>query len=353
MAKPLVSIVVPCYGVEKYLNRCVESIVHQTLTDIEIILVDDESPDNVPFLCDEWAKIDSRIRVIHKKNGGLGYARNSGLEISSGDYIVFVDSDDFIALNTIEVCYNCIQQHNLDVVYYESSRFTDTEYFGNVIENDKSDLVIYDDRSAFRWLAILPFSNLNGENVNIDKALRLGSAWAGMYRRSLLDKNIIRFYSEKEYLSEDYIFTFELMQVVNRVGFIKNKFYKYFVNLNSLTSKLVMNKIDRAIEFAQKVSSRMIEFGYTKEEAEIHPMKYVIEWTRVQQKIVYRSNLSYYEKRKWFYKYSSLDYIKEIRNKYHFRYLPIKHRINFFLFSHGFWLLSYVFTSLINKINNK
>lgn len=93
--KPKVSIIVPCYNVEKYLDQCMNNLVNQSLQEIEIILVDDGSPDRVPEMCDEWAMKDNRIKVIHKKNEGLGYARNSGLEIAMGEYVTFVDSDDY------------------------------------------------------------------------------------------------------------------------------------------------------------------------------------------------------------------------------------------------------------------
>ena len=86
---PKVSIIIPCYGVEKYLDRCMDSILKQTLNDIEIILVDDGSPDRVPEMCDNYASRDPRIRVIHKPNAGLGYARNSGLEIATGEFVAF------------------------------------------------------------------------------------------------------------------------------------------------------------------------------------------------------------------------------------------------------------------------
>ncbi len=102
---PLISIIVPVYKVEKYLNRCMESIVNQTYSELEIILVDDGSPDNCPVMCDDWAMKDARIKVIHKENGGIGYARNSGIEIAQGEYIMFVDSDDYISLDAVEVLY--------------------------------------------------------------------------------------------------------------------------------------------------------------------------------------------------------------------------------------------------------
>ena len=95
MKEPLISIIVPVYKVEKYLNRCVESIVKQTYSNLEIILVDDGSPDQCPAMCDAWMKKDNRIKVVHKKNGGLSDARNAGMKISKGEFIGFVDSDDW------------------------------------------------------------------------------------------------------------------------------------------------------------------------------------------------------------------------------------------------------------------
>ena len=100
---PSISIIVPVYKVEKYLDRCVESLVRQTFDDIEIILVDDGSPDKSGKMCDEWEKKDERIRVIHKKNGGLSEARNYGIEAARGDYVAFIDSDDWIDDDMMEI----------------------------------------------------------------------------------------------------------------------------------------------------------------------------------------------------------------------------------------------------------
>ena len=99
---PKISVIVPIWNVEKYLDRCIQSILNQTLKDIEIILVDDESPDNCPSMCDDYAKRYSNIKVIHKKNGGLGYARNSGLELATGKYVAFLDSDDWVEKEAYE-----------------------------------------------------------------------------------------------------------------------------------------------------------------------------------------------------------------------------------------------------------
>ena len=111
-----ISIIVPIYKVEKYLNRCVDSIINQSWQNLEIILVNDGSPDNSGIICDEYTKKDHRVRVIHKTNGGISDARNAGIEIATGDYIGFVDSDDFIHSEMFRDLYERMRKHNADIV---------------------------------------------------------------------------------------------------------------------------------------------------------------------------------------------------------------------------------------------
>lgn len=109
-----ITIIIPIYNVEKYLNATIESVVNQTYKNLEIILVDDGSPDSCPKICDEWAEKDSRIKVLHKKNGGVSSARNAGLDIATGDYIAFVDGDDYIDLDMYEIMLGHIVQYGAD-----------------------------------------------------------------------------------------------------------------------------------------------------------------------------------------------------------------------------------------------
>ena len=113
--RPLISVIVPVYKVQAYLDRCVKSIVAQTYENLQIILVDDGSPDACPIKCDAWAKRDERVLVIHKKNGGLGSARNAGLEIASGKLVSFIDSDDWIAPSFYEKLYAVLTEHDADI----------------------------------------------------------------------------------------------------------------------------------------------------------------------------------------------------------------------------------------------
>ena len=115
MTKPLISVIIPCYKVEDYIEKCVDSILNQTYKKLEIILVDDGSPDNCPKICDEYAKKDERVIVIHKENGGLSDARNAGLDIAKGEYISFIDSDDYVDLNFYESLINSIIKEKTDV----------------------------------------------------------------------------------------------------------------------------------------------------------------------------------------------------------------------------------------------
>ena len=111
----LISIIVPIYNVEKYLDRCIKSIINQSYNNLEIILVDDGSPDRCGEMCDEWAKIDKRIIVVHKENGGLSDARNAGIDIAKGNYLSFIDSDDYVHKDFIKVLYELCIKYNSDI----------------------------------------------------------------------------------------------------------------------------------------------------------------------------------------------------------------------------------------------
>ena len=126
MEQPLISIIVPVYNAEQYLEKCVNSIINQTYTNLEIILVDDGSPDNCGAICDEYAKKDSRIKVIHKSNGGVSSARNRALECLTGEYVAFVDSDDYIHQDYINVLYNALSD-GVDLSICAMNKFYDTQ----------------------------------------------------------------------------------------------------------------------------------------------------------------------------------------------------------------------------------
>jgi glycosyltransferase involved in cell wall biosynthesis len=122
-----ISVIMPAYGVEKYIAKSIESVLNQTYKNLELIIVDDESPDNSGKIADEYAAKDDRVKVIHKKNGGVASARNAALDIASGDYITFIDSDDFADIHQYEVLYNLIKKYDVDISFCEVQRFFEDE----------------------------------------------------------------------------------------------------------------------------------------------------------------------------------------------------------------------------------
>ena len=131
---PLVSVVVPIYNVELYLKECVASILSQTYKNIEVILVDDESPDLCGKICDDYAAMDGRIKVVHKKNGGLSDARNAGMKVATGDLITFVDSDDYISKNFVKILFEAMSENNSDIAIANMKRTSRRDDKNTVID---------------------------------------------------------------------------------------------------------------------------------------------------------------------------------------------------------------------------
>ncbi len=237
---PKVSVIVPIYNVERYLDRCMQSLLSQTLKDIEIILVDDESPDNCPAMCDEYARIDSRIKVIHKKNGGLGFARNSGLEIASGEFVAFVDSDDYVDLKMFEVLYNEASSRKLDVLFCNFFELKKDGQIKEIIEVKKNEF--YETKEdIFNFLL-----NMIGAEPSYYNDRRYSmSVWHGIYKYSVIHNNKIIFPTEREMISEDVIFHILFLSQSNNIGYLTNCFYYYCENPTSLTNIYRFDRYER------------------------------------------------------------------------------------------------------------
>lgn len=237
--KVLVSVIVPCYNVEHYLVRCIKTLLSQSLTAIEIILVDDGSCDNVPYICDEWKNKDSRIKVIHKQNAGLGYARNSGLEIATGEYVAFVDSDDFVSECMFLTLYNEAKNNDADVVFC-----------GYQVEDAKGhwhDVYEYNSKKLIEGIGITDYlldMIACAPNVGVERKHAM-SVWHGIYKKSLIDNFNIRFMSEREVVSEDLPFHVDILLKAQKIVCIPDCFYHYCFNDSSLTASFKPEKYDR------------------------------------------------------------------------------------------------------------
>lgn len=212
--KMKVSIIIPVYNVEAYLDRCLKSIVNQTYENLEIIIVDDGSPDKCPFICDSWQLKDDRIIVIHKENGGLSSARNTGLDIATGDYICFVDSDDYISLDMIETMLDAALTYGVDVVTCGRIRVAN---------------------STEEEMYSLPKGKLfTGEKAI--KELFCGgaieeAAWDKLYKKEI-------FYSRRFPLgeiNEDIVQTIEILGSCKEVYHVGKALYYYCENVGSIT----------------------------------------------------------------------------------------------------------------------
>ncbi len=231
----LISIVVPIYNVADYLDRCIKSIVDQTYRNLEIILVNDGSKDNSGEICEKWRKRDKRIIVIHKKNGGLSSARNAGIEIASGKYIAFIDSDDYVSKD----------------MYYE--------LYQRLIENE-SDIIIcgreyiWDNgKTYFRYHYDGRIENYNSKQaikeMNSFKKFDM-AAWDKLYKIELFEN--IRFPEGK--LSEDYYIMYKLFLKSNRITYYAYPLYYYYQRQNSITKNKKIN-----FDFIYAAYNQMVE----------------------------------------------------------------------------------------------
>ena len=258
MRKDVVSVVIPIYNVEKHLNRCIKSVVNQSYENIEIILVDDESPDNCPKICEEWAKKDARIKVIHKKNAGLGYARNTGIDHATGEFICFIDSDDYIALDTIEKAYNAAVKYKADIISYGYSQVkSNGEVRCSFIPNPEK-LVFEGDeiRDVFLPDMIAP-DTFTGKTTNIWMSM-----CGALFSMELITKNNWRLVSERNIISEDVYSLLCLYSNVCKVVVIPEVFYFYCENVTSLTHTYKTDRFEKIKHFYSECLIICDKFGY-------------------------------------------------------------------------------------------
>lgn len=214
---PLVSVIIPVYRVEKYLPECLESVINQTYKNLEIILVDDGSPDNCGKICDEYAENDNRIIVIHKKNGGLSSARNAGIDISTGEWIYFCDSDDIIEHELIGTVLSKLISDKSDMCFFDYDRFCG--------HNKTSHQTIKSDENFF--------NNTNDIKILLTYFSEMGSACYYIAKASIIKENV-RFADGIKYL-EDELFKFQLYSYINSFSYVHKVLYHYRAVENSIT----------------------------------------------------------------------------------------------------------------------
>ncbi len=228
----LVSVIVPAYNTEKYLAFCLDSIIAQTHDKLEIIVVNDGSTDNTPEICDEYSKKDDRIRVIHQENHGLSSARNAALDIMTGEYIAFIDSDDFIEAVTIDLLLRDCIEHNSETVIFGSIDTSEIKFVNHTITNN-----------------VRTYSSEFLLN-NIEYISNKDSACTRFYQKSVFDK--LRFPYGKRY--EDSFIAYQTIENSKKVSFTDAKLYYYYLSPNSIMrSSFSENNFDILFSFDNKL----------------------------------------------------------------------------------------------------
>ena len=234
----LVSVIVPVYNVEKYLVRCVDSILKQSYNNLQIILVDDGSNDKSALICDEYTKKDTRILVIHKNNGGLSEARNVGIDNAKGDYICFIDSDDFVRETYVKDLLSIILEYNADIAVclFEKGN---SDRFKDIIDENQPNIIVLNNIEAL--------NKLYDEVLNVSMIV----VWNKLYSKNLFNK--IRFPIGK--IHEDEFTMPKLLFEADKIVIINKKDYYYFQSPNSIMrSEFKINRLDALEAFEERIN---------------------------------------------------------------------------------------------------
>ena len=231
----MISIIIPVYNVSKYLDKCLQSVVTQTYSNIQIILVNDGSTDNSCEICEKWCKKDKRIEVIHKRNGGLSNARNVGIERAQGEYLMFVDSDDIISDDLCELLHNHLLENNADLAICDTYHIFDNNNFTFQRDNKVEIVRCFDKVEAIC-------------NLWYQKSF-LPSAWGKLYKKELFKQ--IRF--TEGIIFEDIDIMHEIFYLCNKIIYTNIKAYGYVHHENSITTKKYTQKDNVILDICEKI----------------------------------------------------------------------------------------------------
>ncbi|MCM1319259.1 MAG: glycosyltransferase family 2 protein [Muribaculaceae bacterium] len=335
-SQPTISIVVPVYNVENYIYDCVNSILSQTFRDFEVILVDDESPDNCPLICDrivarynELPEMPS-FRVIHKKNAGLGMARNTGIEAAKGRYVLFLDSDDTLRRDALETLYNVILQNpDVQVVHGKLCRFVELGLCSANVHSGVPSIIR--GRDKLRRAALCCFAAFPGDEPY---ALEQSSCGA-LYDMELLRRYNIRYPSERQYISEDYIFNFEVASRATALAEVPDTIYEYRINPLSLTHSAKEHVMQRVATYCKHIEELMLNAGYGSDAAK-YAFGYAASSIRAQYKYMFMSaERNFKQKMQKVREWRHLPYFERMVREFDPSLMSRLHRLNYALFRTG------------------
>lgn len=245
---PFFSVILPIYNVAPYLEQCIRSVLEQEFSDYELILVDDGSTDQCPEICDGYAMEFSHVKVIHKTNGGLSSARNAGLALARGQYIWFVDSDDWIEPNSLQILYDACRAERPDMVKFNFFRNGSNEE--TIMSNVPAGY--YCDESQREQLLERAFLKPGTFHL---------SAWGNLYAAEFVRQNKLVFVSERQIGSEDYLFNLQALSAAKKICVITDSLYHYRLRIGSLTQKYRVNLPEKYTELYRQLLKYYSEQG--------------------------------------------------------------------------------------------
>lgn len=323
----LLSIIVPVFNVEKYLHQCLDSLVSQSYKNIEVIMVDDGSQDKSGMICDKYAAKYKNFSVIHKENAGLGMARNTGLDHISGDYVTFVDSDDYLEPFFIEKMLNYAVSNNVDMCKGGFQRVRDD---GVIIATRQYENEIFNGSDARTKFLPRMFGSSPTKHDSIEMCV-----CGAIYKKSLIDKYHLRFPSEREMISEDLVFNIDYMQHADGAYLISEVGYNYRANFSSLTKSYRPDRFVASRHFYLEIGKKLRRLGYSEDilkrldklffiylRACIAQEKRKVSGNNIKEALAHISNICLDET------------VQEVLSKYPVQYLEIKQRIFIELIRH-------------------
>ena len=312
-----VSIIVPMYNVENYLCECIDSLLNQTLSNIEVILVDDGSPDNCGTIADEYALEDNRVKVIHQENQGLGPARNTGMKLATGEYIGFVDSDDFVKPTMFEKLYAAARDNECDIVTGGSTKVS-----------QKKVVKVMHPLAGKLFTQSSEILNLRkkfyGHLESLDGSVYLPvSSWRSIYKRELIEDHKLAF---REILSEDIFFDLDIYAVAKSILFIDAVDYCYRNQGQfSITRTFSENKLIRYRDLLSNLMQKALE--ECDNECVLRVKSQAIDRCRGYARLVNRSGDTIKNKKRYLRNFAEDSVIKKCWEGFPLKYLPIKQRI--------------------------
>ena len=316
--QPLLSVIVPVYNTSKFLPRCMDSLQKQTYSNIEIIFIDDGSADESPLICDAYASQMANGRVIHKENAGLGMARNSALDIAMGDYVAFLDSDDYIDADMYRALMDAAERTEAQAA------FCDFCFLSGDGKKRSGESNIAQGCHEARTFMVGMLGACPDAKRDFDFEM---SVCKGIYAADIINANSLRFLSERDVLSEDLFFNITFLQKAERAAYVKLNGYYYCENTDSLTHRYIPDRLRREKHMYASVL-RLVNETADKE--------LILRWNRlflgrvrtmIQQELRYRQDIGFLQRFKAIREIVNDELVREVIGKYPIHKNPIKLRI--------------------------